>query len=137
MSWLSLIPKLFDVGGSIIGGWMDRKKIAAESKVRIDEARATHSITMAQNQQVADNEWDVQNTVNAQSSWKDEYWTLILSIPAILCFISEEWANKVRVGFDALANTPDWYQIALLVAIATAFGYKKIVEPFLNRVKGA
>lgn len=56
-------------------------------------------------------------------SWKDEYWTIVLSIPAIACFFPAA-APHVREGFRVLETMPQFYQYWLGICILTAFGMR-------------
>ncbi|HMA77700.1 MAG TPA: hypothetical protein VKP88_00995 [Candidatus Paceibacterota bacterium] len=55
-------------------------------------------------------------------SWKDEYVTLVVTIPAILAFAGEWGAKVVTDGFTALGTTPEWYQYLLIAVITAAAG---------------
>ena len=68
-------------------------------------------------------EWESIQAENGRYSWKDEYWTILLSIPVILCFIPQ-CVDYVRVGFEVLKTMPEFYQYWLAVAILTSFGIK-------------
>ena len=56
-------------------------------------------------------------------SWKDEYWTVVLSIPAIACFFPEA-APHIEQGFVVLETMPTFYQYWLGVCVLTAFGLR-------------
>ena len=47
-----------------------------KGKIKKSEARAEHSAS-----------WDEIAQQNSSTSWKDEYLTLLISIPLIMCFI--------------------------------------------------
>ncbi len=68
-------------------------------------------------------EWEKIQAESGKHSLKDEYWTVILSIPAIMAFHPKgaEWAMS---GFAALSTMPDFYQYWLGVAILTSFGIR-------------
>ena len=59
----------------------------------------------------------------SQSSWKDEYFVIILSLPLILCWIpgAEGWVER---GFEQLEKAPDWYFYTLGIAISASFGVR-------------
>ena len=62
-------------------------------------------------------------------SWRDEWFTILLSIPLIIVFISiffdkPDWILKLKEGFMTLDELPDWYIWALMAAIASSFGLK-------------
>lgn len=109
------------------------KQARTEADIRVFEAKAASKIKILENQQAADIAWD--NNALENSGWKDEWFTLVLSIPLILCFIPS-CTPYVAAGFAALASTPDWYQTAVGLAIAASFGMKKFVD-LMVRKKGA
>lgn len=131
--------------GEIIGGvvgigrdWLkDRAKrkglqLELDSKLAIAQAEA--KIKYMQAQQSADISWE--NLSIQQNGWKDEFFTVLLSLPLILCFIPG-MAPYVADGFSAVKdNVPDWYRWAFMVAVASAFGYRKLADVMSLR-KGA
>lgn len=59
--------------------------------------------------------------------WKDEFWTVVISMPLILAWCP--WtADWVTHGFETFATMPDWYQIAFGICVSSAFGFKKFAE---------
>ena len=56
-------------------------------------------------------------------SWKDEYWTVVLSIPAIACFFPTA-APHIAQGFIVLETMPEFYQYWLGICVLTAFGMR-------------
>ena len=57
-----------------------------------------------------------------KAGWRPGYWTIILSVPVILCFLGPHGAQIVYSGFEALAKTPSWFQYFLGVSITSSFG---------------
>lgn len=108
------------------------KEVEVESKVKVTEAKTEATINKMLTQQQGDIAWE--NTSINQSGWKDEWFTIVLSIPAILCFFPTG-AGWVTVGFAALATCPQWYQWMLGIAVGSAFGYRKIAD-FMALKKG-
>jgi len=70
---------------------------------------------------------------NSATSWKDEYLTIIFTIPLIACFIPF-LVPYVKEGFVVLETMPQWYQITLSVIVAASFGVRSVVG-FINRKK--
>lgn len=68
-------------------------------------------------------EWELIQAENGAHSWKDEFWTIVLSIPAIGCFIPGG-AEVMVEGFEAMKAMPDFYQYWLSVAVLAAFGMR-------------
>lgn len=129
----SLITGLFKPLSDLVTGWQKRQQAKLESDLRINEAKTQGMETRLKTGQEADIAWE--NTSISNSGWKDEWFTVVLSIPAILCFIPS-MAPCVAAGFDSLKNTPEWYQWAFLVAVASSFGYRKIAD-FMALKKGS
>lgn len=131
------------LGGAILGKGMDvlnewlehRNKIDTirqESVVKIEEAKAAAEIKRL----TADIDWEAEMAKQAGASWKDEYWTVILSLPMVLIFIP--WFQPyVRAGFDALQEVPQWYLIGVGTAIGAAFGTTQIMKAITHWRDGA
>jgi hypothetical protein len=127
---------------TIAGGWLKdkatvreaelRAKIAViESKARIEEARATAYIQLAASAQDHEQAWERLAAEQAATSWKDEFWTILLAIPVAGAFVPGLQGYITR-GFTYLDTVPDWYLAAVGVAVAFAFGYRKLV-PMLGK----
>ncbi|PHS02464.1 MAG: hypothetical protein COA78_21320 [Blastopirellula sp.] len=68
-------------------------------------------------------EWESIQAENGRYSWKDEFWTIILAIPLVLCFFPD-YVSYIEDGFVVLKSMPTFYQYWLGVAILTSFGIK-------------
>ena len=68
----------------LAGSWLDAKTQAqtANAKLKLTEAEAKAKIMMSKETSVAD--WERIMAQGSQSSWKDEYFVIILSIPCLL-----------------------------------------------------
>lgn len=104
------------------------QKLQFESQERIK----MHELNMAQlDRQIelktkgleADANWEMEFARQAASSWKDEYTLIVISLPAIGCFIPG-MDVYVRRGFEALQATPTWYQIAFLSIFLATYGIR-------------
>jgi len=133
---LSAIKTILGVLASPVTGmitsWQERKKAKLDAELAIHAAKTDAQIEKIATGQKADIAWE-QTSID-RSGWKDEWFTIILSIPAILCFIPGMDVYVIR-GFEALSRTPKWYQWAFLVAVGSAFGYRKIAD-FMSLRKG-
>lgn len=109
---------------SIIGNWQKKKLQKQENEMKIEQARTEAIIEQAKRGQMHEIEWDEIMAKGSQESWKDEWFVILLSIPAILCFIPGLDVYVVK-GFEALATTPDWYKAAFGIAVAASFGFRK------------
>jgi len=114
-----LIKPLLGVAGDVVKGVVDTRKAKAEQK--ITEIKAKTSLLEKQIKGEVD--WDIEAIKNTQGSWKDEYLTILFSIPLLLCFIPFT-VEYVERGFEALSQTPDWYKYTLGVIVSASFGIK-------------
>ena len=74
-------------------------------------------------------EYEIAKQNQMDNSWRDEWFTIILSLPLLIVFGSifldkPEWITKLKEGFETLNQLPEWYIYALLEAIASSFGLK-------------
>ena len=101
---------------------------------RAEEKAAKHQAKMNVIQNDAD--WEAKMAEASSSSWKDEFWTIILAAP--IFFVGYAIAvddltviARVKEGFIALDTLPEYYQYLLFIAISSSFGIKgvsKIME---------
>ena len=96
---------------------------------KLTEAEAKAKIMLSKETSVAD--WERIMAQGSQSSWKDEWFVIVLSIPLVLAFIpgTEGWVDK---GFAQLSKAPDWYFYSLGIAISASFGVRG-VQKFFKR----
>jgi hypothetical protein len=105
---------------TLVGGYMKNK---AEEKQAKHEAK----IAVIQN----DANWEETMAAASANSWKDEFWTLILSIPIFMVGYAiaandVTVIDRVHLGFAALSELPEWYQYLLFIAISSSFGIRGI-----------
>ena len=122
---------------TIVNGWQKRKTQKLEGDLLIAKAQVNAKIDRLATGQKADIAWENLSITN--SGWKDEWFTLLLSVPAVLVFIPEMGGINFRLivadGFRALKECPEWYNWALSIAVGSAFGYRRIAD-FMSRKKG-
>ena len=117
--WGLILKPLIGVASQAVTGFVETKKAKAEQKLTKIKAE-----TELMNKQISGEiEWDVQAIKQAESSWKDEYLTILFSIPLLLCFLPFT-VEYVERGFAALSQTPDWYKYTLGVIVSASFGIK-------------
>ena len=121
---LGLIKTLVGVGGTFLQGKMDNKKAEIEGRNNAIQEKLKQSGT-----------WDEIHAKNSGESWKDEWFTLLFSIPLVLAFIPSA-VPYVEQGFKVLDMMPDWYKQALAVLVAASVGYQKLTQLFTKKVSG-
>ncbi len=120
-----LLQGLLGVAGEAVGGYMETKKAKAKQKLVKIEAETS----LMEKQIAGEIDWDVAAQKNSSGSWKDEYLTILFSIPLLLCFLP--WTVEyVERGFAALALTPEWYKYTLGVIVSASFGIKGATKMF-------
>lgn len=75
--------------------------------------------------------WEIEQIRSGVHSWKDEYVTLVISIPAILSFVCPD---IVLSGFKALEASPEWYQYTFLSVMLAAVGIN-VASKLKNKLK--
>ena len=114
-----LLGPVVDIVSTSVKGFVDTKKAKAEQKVTEIKAKTS----LMEKQIKGEVDWDIEAIKNTKGSWKDEYLTILFSIPLLLCFLP--WTvGYVEVGFEALSKTPDWYKYTLGVIVSASFGIK-------------
>lgn len=129
---ISALTSILGIGATALENYQKRQTIKAETEARVIVAEAEARIALAQRAQTAEIEWDLSSNQQMKGSWKDEWLTLLLSIPAIYAFIDPQ---AVLIGFQALEAMPLWYQTSIGVVIAASFGYRKLVD-VISATKG-
>ena len=109
-----LIGPALQLGKDFLKGKADEKKAIQERK-----------IAAIQN----DADWEAKMADATKSSWKDEWFSLILSAPLIAVAYSVAMDDtaiieRMNEAFTALNSLPEWYQYLLFIAVSASFGVK-------------
>ena len=125
LGYRTIYLMLWGLLGTVAKGAVDVIKTRTETKKLMAQAEQTHIRKMAE----GDIEYAIATQKNMQNSWRDEWFTVILSLPLLIVFGAiffgkPEWIQKLKEGFDTLNQLPDWYIWALMAAIASSFGLK-------------
>jgi hypothetical protein len=118
-----IVTDIVQTGYSLIKGKTELKRQSVDNE---------HSQKMERLKQGGT--WDEVHAAGSQTSWKDEFWTLVFGIPLILCFIPPT-VPYVREGFAILDTMPDWYKAGLGTLIAASVGYQKFIGVMNSRKK--
>ena len=104
-----------------------------EGKVAKTKAKAEAEAAVMINQSKSAADWETAMARASNTSWKDEWITILFSIPLVLAFVPSA-VPYVREGFAVLATMPQWYQYGLSVIIAASFGVRGAIG-IMNKVK--
>ncbi len=98
--------------------------IDSKTQVKLTEAE------IKRKQLTGEIDWDIAAIQATQNSWKDEWITLLFSIPLILAFCGD-WGNAiVQAGFTSLEAMPTWYQYSLGGIVSASIGMRSISKFF-------
>tara|TARA_B100000780_G_scaffold75850_1_gene51092 strand:- start:7865 stop:8257 length:393 start_codon:yes stop_codon:yes gene_type:complete len=125
----SLIGPIANLAGTWLQAKVDTK--AAETKMKVSAAEAKSQILMSQCQSEAN--WEAIMAQGSTSSWKDEYITILMSLPIIICFTGEAGRDMVFDGFAALDEAPDWFIYTWGCVVAASFGIRGATQYFGNK----
>ena len=132
---IPIISSIFALGKTIATGWMKRKQTKVLHKIKMSELTLQLREKRLQTEIDADISIDKINTESMATSLKDEFLLLIFSIPVILCFIPG-YDGYVLAGFEALSQTPVWYQTVYLIMVLTVYGHRKLAKLLGERFLG-
>jgi hypothetical protein len=113
----------------LAGTWLEGKveKTKAETGAKVAKARA--EATIMEKKATGEIDWDIAMAEGSKHSWKDEWLTILFSIPLILAFIPG-MEEVVANGFQQLEAMPQWYQYSLGVIVAASFGVRSATKFF-------
>ena len=127
-----MLQALIGPVANLAGSWLQGKadKNAANAELKLTEAKAKAQILLSEKTSVAD--WERIMAEGSKSSWKDEWFVIVLSIPLVLAFIpgAEGWVDR---GFAQLSKAPDWYFYSLGIAISASFGVRGATALFKRK----
>lgn len=121
-----LLGPITNIVGGIVQGKMEQK--AAETKAKVAKAEAQAQIMLSQATSEAD--WEKIMAEGSQESWKDEWLTILFSVPLVLAFCGEWGRDIVADGFTALNAMPDYYRYTLGAIVSASFGIRGATKFF-------
>jgi len=112
--WQALISPLTNLIGQVI-------------KNRAEEKNAIHNAKMEVIKNTAS--WEQLMASASATSWKDEWFTLLLSAPVValmwgISMNDVEILDRIGIAFGELNMLPDWYQYLLFMAVSASFGIR-------------
>jgi len=109
-----LIGPAIDLAKDFVKGKAEEKKAVQERKIQAIKNDAN---------------WEEKMADATKNSWKDEWFSLILSAPLIAVAYSvamddSQIIARMNEAFAALNALPEWYQYLLFIAVTASFGVK-------------
>ena len=131
MGWFSIIGNVLGIG-----------KTYLETKGKIKQAKLDAELQIQLESQENLAVWEQLHAKGSDASWKDEFWTIVWSIPLILAFVEFPFFNGPQVAFDgfaALKEMPEWYQYTLISMVLASFGIRvgSTIKGQLDKFKNA
>lgn len=125
-----MIQALIGPVAELAGGWLKGKASAqaATANLKMVEAEAKASIMKSAANSEAD--WERIMAQGTQNSLKDEWLTILFSIPLILAFCGEWGRQVVADGFASLETMPSYYQYTLGVIVSASFATRSATKFF-------
>ena len=110
--WQALISPIVNLAGGYLKNKAEEKQAVHERKLEMIKQDAN---------------WENIQASNSGTSWKDEWFTLLFSVPLCMAFIPEA-VPVVSDGFKVLEGMPDWYKAFLGAAVAASFGIRTLTK---------
>ena len=121
-----LIGPISELAGTWMAGKVEEKKAQAKTRVAKAEAEAI----VMQKKATGEIDWDLAMAEGSKHSWKDEWITVLFSVPLILAFCGDWGREIVQEGFTALQAMPEWYQYSLGLIVAASLGMRGATKMF-------
>jgi hypothetical protein len=106
---IGIVTGLFGLGKT----WLENRRLKAKAKADQEVKLIGQAGT-----------WEEIHATNSGHSWKDEYWTIVFSLPLIMCFVPG-LVPFVDQGFEVLSKTPDWYRYTVGVLVGASVGLRQ------------
>lgn len=114
---------------SLATTWLEGNVEKSKAKTAAEVALKNAEAIVYEKKATAEIDWDLEAIKGSQNSWKDEWLTILFSIPMILAFIPG-MEGIVEQGFTQLESMPEWYQYSLGIIVAASFGIRSATKIF-------
>jgi hypothetical protein len=128
-----MIQALIGPVSSLFSSWMDKKKAEQEGKSAVAKAKAEAEAKVMVSSATSAAEWEKLMAKGSTHSLKDEWLTLLFSIPLILAFCGDWGRQIVADGFTALEAMPEYYQYTLGIIVSSSFAVRSATKFFGKR----
>ena len=139
MWWIKLLGEVVGIGKNTLTRRVERKKIEAESKIKIAIAKTEAEVNRIISNTTSDNAIDLESVKQLDRTWKDEFIiTLFLMpvfsaavVPFILAFKSGKWENLNQYmveSYKSLNQLPDWYPYVVGLILISTFGFRSMLR---------
>lgn len=135
MSWFStILEPIVNLVKEPIVEWQKRKTIEVENESKerdrqheLNLKKIDIAFELAKQGQQIEADWDTNAQQDMKTSWKDEFYVILFSIPLVMAFIPD-MQDIVLKGFETLNKTPDWYMLLVTGIVASVFGLRWLIS---------
>jgi len=125
-----MIQALLGPLSSLAGTWLEGRVETAKAETGAKVAKAKAEATIMEKKATGEIDWDLKMADASAASWKDEWLTILFSIPLILAFCGDWGRHIVSEGFSALEAMPEYYQYTLGVIVSASFATRSAAKFF-------
>jgi len=125
-----MLQALIGPVADLAGGWLKGKVSAQAASASLKLVEAEAKATIMKSAATSEADWERVMAEGSRDSWKDEWLTILFSIPLILVFTGDWGRTIVEQGFAALEIMPAWYQYTLGTIVAASFGVRSATKFF-------
>ena len=113
---------MFSLLGSIIPSLLGMGKTFLDRKAELSKAKHDAKV-----------EWEGQMAKATDGSWKDEWFTVIISVPIVTVWLGVMFdlpilLTRSKEAFVVMQGMPEWYWGLLIIAFSASFGIKPAVK---------
>lgn len=110
----------FEAIKSLGGKWLENRRA-------VSDAKAERKLQIIRGEREA----DAASAEGMSTSLKDEFLTIVLTIPLMVIFYASVWGDpamvtQVKEAFTAMTALPEWYQWSFMGCVAATFGLRSI-----------
>tara|TARA_R110000824_G_scaffold151776_5_gene322805 strand:+ start:126 stop:509 length:384 start_codon:yes stop_codon:yes gene_type:complete len=121
---------ILNVIGSLAGTWLEGKVETKKAETGAKVAKAKAEAVIMEKKATGEIDWDLEMAKGSQNSWKDEWLTILFSVPLVLAFCGEWGRQVVTDGFNALEAMPEYYRYTLGIIVSASFGTRAATKFF-------
>lgn len=130
---LDIFSGILGNGLGMVRDWLQGKREMAQEKQKLEGQLKLSKLQSEIRRADADIVQETELVEQMASSWKDEFWTIVLAFPFIVVFLAsmfgmDETIASVKSAFDVLHGLPEWYRYFLGIAIGAAFGVRRLKD---------
>jgi len=125
-----MIQALLGPLGNLASTWLEGKVETKKAEAGAKVAKAKAEAVIMQKKATGEIDWDLKMADASANSWKDEWLTILFSVPLILAFCGDWGRQIVEDGFIALQAMPEYYRYTLGIIVSASFGTRAATKFF-------